>query len=158
MSKNVVQTEGPLTTSEPGAYALRAILVKTTSTYVHVQAHAPGYPHALTQSRARMHTDQQVVVIASSRQQWFANAPQYYVIRTSTYPSCLTSAHGRVCVYRHASAALPPGNNAVPLVWEGGWAPVPVWTGAENLSPPGFDPRAVQPVARRCTAFAITLL
>jgi hypothetical protein len=30
-----------------------------------------------------------------------------------------------------------------------GWAPGPVWTGAENLAPPpppGFDPRTVHPV------------
>jgi hypothetical protein len=28
-----------------------------------------------------------------------------------------------------------------------------VWTGAENLAPPGFDPRFVQPVARRNTDY-----
>jgi hypothetical protein len=45
-----------------------------------------------------------------------------------------------------------PGKDPVPLVQEAGWAPGPVWTGAENLaSPPGFDPRTVQPVARRYT-------
>jgi hypothetical protein len=35
-----------------------------------------------------------------------------------------------------------------------GWAPGPVWTGAENLAPPGFDPRTVQPVASRYTVLA----
>jgi len=31
------------------------------------------------------------------------------------------------------------------------WAPEQVWTGAENLAPPAFDPRTVQPVASRYT-------
>ena len=39
----------------------------------------------------------------------------------------------------------------VPILQEAGWAPGPVWTGAENLAPPGFDPRTVQPVASRYT-------
>jgi hypothetical protein len=33
------------------------------------------------------------------------------------------------------------------MVQEDGWAPGPVGRTAENLAPPGFDPRAVQPVA-----------
>jgi len=37
---------------------------------------------------------------------------------------------------RHAPAALPPGKDPVPVVQEVGWAPGPVWTGAENLAPP----------------------
>jgi len=37
----------------------------------------------------------------------------------------------------------------------GGWVgPRDIWTGAENLAPPGFDPRTVQPVASRYTASA----
>jgi hypothetical protein len=28
-----------------------------------------------------------------------------------------------------------PGNDPVPIVQEAGWAPGPVWTGAENLDP-----------------------
>jgi len=36
----------------------------------------------------------------------------------------------------------------------GGWvSPRPVWSGAENLPPPGFDPRTVQPVASRYTDY-----
>jgi hypothetical protein len=38
-----------------------------------------------------------------------------------------------------------------------GWAPGPVYTGAENLAsppPPGFVPRTVQPVASPYTAYA----
>jgi hypothetical protein len=44
-----------------------------------------------------------------------------------------------------------PGKDPVPTVQEAGWAPGPAWTGAENLAPPGFDPRTVQPVASRYT-------
>jgi len=47
-----------------------------------------------------------------------------------------------------------PGKDPVPIVQEAGWAPGPVWTGAENLVPTGFDPRTVQPVASRYTEYA----
>jgi len=40
-----------------------------------------------------------------------------------------------------------PGKDPVPIVQEAGWAPGPVWKGAENLAPPGFDPRTVKAVA-----------
>jgi hypothetical protein len=43
-----------------------------------------------------------------------------------------------------------PGKDPVPFVQEAGWAPGPVWT-AENIAPPGFDPRTVQPVVSRYT-------
>ena len=46
------------------------------------------------------------------------------------------------------------GKNPVPIVQEAGWATGPVWTGAENLVPSGFDPRTVQPVASRYTVYA----
>ena len=42
---------------------------------------------------------------------------------------------------------LYPGKKAVTIVQKAGWAPGPVWTGAENLAPRGFDPRTIQPVA-----------
>ena len=39
-----------------------------------------------------------------------------------------------------------PEKEPVPVVQDAGWAPGPVWTGAENLAPtPGFDPGTVQP-------------
>jgi len=31
-----------------------------------------------------------------------------------------------------------PGENPVPIVQEAGWAPWPVWTGAENLASTGI--------------------
>jgi hypothetical protein len=51
----------------------------------------------------------------------------------------------------HAPVAFTPGKDPVPIVQEAGWAPEPVWIGAENLAPPGFDPRTFQPVASRYT-------
>jgi hypothetical protein len=51
---------------------------------------------------------------------------------------------------------LPPGKEPVPIVQEVGWAPGPIWTGAENLAPPpGFDPRTIQPVASRYTDYVL---
>ena len=44
---------------------------------------------------------------------------------------------------------LPPGKDPVPIVQEAGWAPGPVRIGAENLAPPGFDPRTFRAVASR---------
>jgi len=58
----------------------------------------------------------------------------------------------------HAPAALPPGKDPVPIVQEAGWAPGPVWTGAENLAPLGIEPRTVQPVVSRYTNCAIPAL
>ena len=49
------------------------------------------------------------------------------------------------------------GKDPVPDVQEAGWAPGPVWTGAENHAPPGFDPLTVQPVASRYTDYAARL-
>jgi hypothetical protein len=54
----------------------------------------------------------------------------------------------------HTPAALYPRENPVPIVQEAGWAPGPVWTGAENLAPPEFDPRTIQTVAIRYTDYA----
>jgi hypothetical protein len=31
-------------------------------------------------------------------------------------------------------------SDPVPIVWEAGWAPGPVWTGEENLAPTGILP------------------
>ena len=46
------------------------------------------------------------------------------------------------------------GKDPVSIVQEAGWATGPVWTGAENLAPPAFDPRTVQPVASRNADYA----
>ena len=64
----------------------------------------------------------------------------------------MTTALERVRGQRHALTALYPGKEPVPNVLEAGWAPGPVWTGAENLAPPpGFDPRTVRLVASHYT-------
>jgi len=36
------------------------------------------------------------------------------------------------------SGRFSPGKDPVPIVQGAGWAPVPIWTGAENLSPTGI--------------------
>jgi len=62
-----------------------------------------------------------------------------------------------VCIYSyiHITALYYP----IPIVQEAGWAPGPVWIGAENLVPlPGFNPRTVQPVASRYTDWVIRSL
>jgi hypothetical protein len=45
----------------------------------------------------------------------------------------------------------PRERDPVPIVYEDKWVPGPVWTSVENLAPPGFDPRTIQPVANRYT-------
>ena len=50
----------------------------------------------------------------------------------------LTSALDGLGGQRHAPAALPPRNVLVPIVQAAGWAPGPVWTGAENITPTGI--------------------
>jgi hypothetical protein len=69
--------------------------------------------------------------------------------------SFLTSALEEVCGQHHAPAAFTPGKDPVPIVQEVGWALEPVWMGAENLAPPGFDLRTFQPVTSRYTDYAI---
>ena len=44
-----------------------------------------------------------------------------------------------------------PGKDPVPILQEAGWAPGPVWTDENYRTPPGFDPRTVQPVISRYT-------
>jgi hypothetical protein len=39
-----------------------------------------------------------------------------------------------------------PGKKAVPIVFEAGWAPRPVWTGTKNVAPTGI--RSPDPPAR----------
>jgi len=36
-----------------------------------------------------------------------------------------------------------PGKDPVPIVYEAGWAPGPVWTGVENLVPTGIRFREI---------------
>jgi hypothetical protein len=37
-------------------------------------------------------------------------------------------------------AASPPGKRPVAILQEAGWAPGPVWTGANDLAPAGMAP------------------
>jgi len=47
----------------------------------------------------------------------------------------MTSAlDGGVGGQRHAPAAFTPRKDPIPIVQEAGWAPGPVWIGAENLA------------------------
>ena len=48
-----------------------------------------------------------------------------------------------------------PRERPVPVVKEAGSAAGPVWTDAENLAQPGFDPRTVKPVVSRRTDCAM---
>jgi len=47
-----------------------------------------------------------------------------------------------------------PGKEPVPILQEAGWAPGPVWTGAENFVPTGIRSRTVQSVVNRYTDWA----
>jgi hypothetical protein len=49
---------------------------------------------------------------------------------------------------------FPPGKDPVPIVYEAGWAPGPVRTGAENLAPTGIRSQDLQSVASRYTDYA----
>jgi hypothetical protein len=50
----------------------------------------------------------------------------------------------------------PQRKDPGPIVEEAGWAPVPVWTGAEILAPPPrFSPQTVQSIASHYTDWAV---
>jgi len=59
---------------------------------------------------------------------------------------------------RHTPGRFTPGNDTVPRVQEAGWATVTVWNDAENLGPLGFDPRTVQPVAKKVRVLTFFML
>jgi len=44
-----------------------------------------------------------------------------------------------------------PGKDYASIVQEAGWSPGLIWTAAENLTLPGFDPQTIQYVVSRCT-------
>jgi hypothetical protein len=56
---------------------------------------------------------------------------------------------------RHAPAALPPGMTRYPLYRRQGGPLGQSGLVLKISSPPGFDPRTVQPVASRYTDYAI---
>ena len=43
-----------------------------------------------------------------------------------------------------------PGNDPIPLVEEFGWVPGLVWTVAEKLASPGFDPQTYEEYLINC--------
>jgi len=47
-----------------------------------------------------------------------------------------------------------PGKDPIPIVQEAGWAPGPLWTGAENLIPTGIRSQTFQPIVSRYTDWA----
>ena len=55
---------------------------------------------------------------------------EYRYSPTFSWPRHLDGVGGQ----HHAPVALPPGKDPVTIVQEAGWAPGPVWTGAENLT------------------------
>ena len=55
---------------------------------------------------------------------------------SSTLPSTSALDGGRWSAPR--PGRFTPRNDPVPFVWEAGWAPGPVWTSAENLTPTGI--------------------
>jgi hypothetical protein len=86
MTKNVVEAERPQMTSQNGAYALRAGLARL---YACMRMHTPTRPgthmHARTHA-LRKHTDQYVILIAFSQQQWFR---EHASMLRYTYIACL---------------------------------------------------------------------
>jgi len=63
----------------------------------------------------------------------------------------LTSALGGVGGERHIPPALPSGKRRGTHLQEAGWAPGPVWTGAENFAPTGVrNPEPSSPWRVKC--------
>jgi hypothetical protein len=75
-------------------------IVKTTRTRIYTPTLPGTHTHARTYTRIRTHTNQCTILIAFPLQQWFANAPQYYVIRT--LPVCLSVLSYHLYVNRYA--------------------------------------------------------
>ena len=55
---------------------------------------------------------------------------------------------------RHDPAVLPPKKDPIPIVQKAGWAPGPVWTGAENIAPIGI--RSPDRPARRNSLYRLS--
>jgi hypothetical protein len=53
------------------------------------------------------------------------------------------------------SGRFTPGKDPVPIVHEAGWGQGRSGRAWKISTPPGFDPRTIQPVASRCTDWAI---
>ena len=62
----------------------------------------------------------------------------------------LTSAPDGVCGPRH-SVSFTPRKDPVPILEGFGWAPEPVWRGAENLAPTRIRSPDLPPIGSRYT-------
>jgi len=62
---------------------------------------------------------------------------------------------GRGCSVPRPGRLYSQERDQVTIVQEAGWASGPVWTGAENLDPMGFDPRTIQTIVNHYTNYAI---
>ena len=84
MSKIVVE---PQATNGDTIWHIRVAcwISKATRAYAHAHVHAPGHPHA----RYHAHTQKYIILIVFPWQQWLANAPHCYIIRTLAV-LCLT--------------------------------------------------------------------
>jgi hypothetical protein len=85
MSKDVVTTQGPQMTSQYGAYALRAGLDMHVCACTRRRVRVPTCTHARTRKHA--HTDQYVILLPFSEQQWFRERASVlrYVCLVSIY-------------------------------------------------------------------------
>ena len=66
------------------------------------------------------------------------------VVEVQLYSSKITALERGEGSASRLGRSLTPGKDPVPNLQEAGWAPGPVWTGAENLIPNGI--RSPDPV------------
>jgi hypothetical protein len=78
----------------------------------------------------------------------------YIIIISAALPFLNPSDRWGYCQTQHPGR-FTPGQDALTKVQDFGWAAGPVWTGALNLAPPGFDPLTIQPVASRYINYTI---
>jgi hypothetical protein len=112
--------------------------------YIH--AHACTRSRARTPTRTYARTGKYVMLIAFPRQQWFANVPQYYVIRA--LPVLFNLGARWVCVVNTTPQPLYPWKEAsIPILRPWGRS-----RGTRKISPrQEFEARTLQPAERLCT-------
>ena len=100
--------------------------------------------HGKKQDRKKRKTVRPVTCHEGTERDW-----RYSSIRS------LTSALGRKGGQRHSLPLYARERDPVPILHKDGWAPGPVCRDAENLAATAFEPRPLQPVASRCTHYAL---